>query len=272
MLYTSEQTQNFFDYALTHLKAAEQNHVLTLTLARPEKKNALNALLLRELAFALSYAHYQKNVWLLVLAAEGDVFCAGMDLGKMGQTETLQTQIPEPKSPIRLGELLANLQKPCVARVQGAVLAGGFLLVGGCSQVVAVEEATFSLPEVRRGIFPFQVLATLLEIMPDRQALDLCMRAPTLSAMEAQQLGLVTETVKAADLDAAVQKIIIQLLEMSPSAIRLGLRAYQAMKNVPLEQRHAFLYDQLQAALQTADAQEGIAAFLGKRNPVWRNE
>ena len=272
MLYTPQQTASFFDYALTHLKVTQQDHVLTLTLARSEKKNALNGLLLRELAFALNYAHYEKEVWMLILAAEGNVFCAGMDLGKMGKEESLQTQIPSPNGPIRLGELFANLHKPCVARVQGAVLAGGFLLVGGCSQVIAAENTTFSLPEVKRGIFPFQVLATLLEIMPARQALDLCMRASTLSAVEAQQLGLVTEVVKAENLDEAVQKYTDELKKMSPSAIRLGLRAYQEMKSVPSAQRYEFLYDQLQFALQTADAKEGIAAFMEKREAKWQNE
>ena len=153
-----------------------------------------------------------------------------------------------------------------------SVLAGGFLLVGGCSQVIATENSTFSLPEVKRGIFPFQVLATLLEIMPARQALDLCMRAATLSAVEAQQLGLVTEVVKAESLDEAVQKYTDELKKMSPSAIRLGLRAYQEMKSVPSAQRYEFLYDQLQIALQTADAKEGIAAFVEKREAKWQSE
>ncbi|MBC8154744.1 MAG: enoyl-CoA hydratase/isomerase family protein [Bacteroidetes bacterium] len=272
MLYTAEQTVDCRMHLFRHLLISLHDHVLTITLNRPEKKNALNATLLNELAFAVSYAHHEKAVWLVVLAATGDTFCAGMDLKSLTTGSADVATVPEPAGPVRLGELLAGLHKPCIVRVQGPVYAGGFLLVAGATHVIAVDSATFSLPEVKRGLFPFQVLASLLAIMPARTALDLCLRAQTLSATDALAVGLVTDVVPAEQLDSAVTELTDELTQFSPTAMQFGLRAYQQLKSLPIDKQQAFLYDQFQHIQQTADAKEGMAAFLEKRPPVWGKE
>lgn len=272
MLYSAEQTARLpadgFRYILTSL----EHHVLTITLNRPEKKNALNPPMLNELAFALAHAHYVTDVWMVVLAAAGDTFCTGMDLRSLSSGDTEMASIPESAGPVRVGELLANLHKPCIARIQGPVYAGGFLLVGGSTYVVATESATFSLPEVKRGLFPFQVLAVLLDIMPARTALDLCLRARTLTATDAQAIGLVTNVVSTDELDKAVTELTNELMQFSPTAMQFGLRAYQQMKSLPLNEQQAFLYDQFQQLQQTPDAREGMNAFLEKRLPKWGSQ
>ncbi|RYF71814.1 MAG: enoyl-CoA hydratase, partial [Cytophagaceae bacterium] len=164
MHYTSAQTADLLTRPLRYLLVDQTDHVLTITLNRPEKKNALNPPLLAELAFALAYAHHTPDVWLVVLAATGDVFCAGMDLKAITSGVNEPLNVPEPDGPIRIAELMAGLHKPCIAQIQGPVYAGGFLLVGGATYAVAADSATFSLPEVKRGLFPFQVLAVLLEL------------------------------------------------------------------------------------------------------------
>jgi enoyl-CoA hydratase/carnithine racemase len=171
-----------------------------------------------------------------------------------------------------VGELMAGLHKPCIAQIQGAVYAGGFLLVGGATYAVATETAIFSLPEVKRGLFPFQVLAILLDLMPARQALDLCLRGQTLTAPEARAIGLVTQVVPAGGLAGTVAGLVTDLKQGSPAALRFGLRAYQELKNRPQSQQQAFLHDQFLQIQQTADAREGMAAFLEKRLPNWQNQ
>ena len=269
MLYTTEQAAQLpvggFRYLLTSL----DNHVLTITLNRPEKKNALHPPMLAELAFALAYAHYTSNIWLVVLAATGDTFCAGMDLKSLSVGNTEIATVPEPSGPVLLGELMAGLHKPCMARVQGPVYAGGFLLIGGSTYVVAAESATFSLPEVKRGLFPFQVLAVLLDIMPARTALDLCLRAKTLSATDALSIGLITSMVSADALDDEIGRMTDELTQFSPTAMQFGLRAYQQLKSLPSHEQQAFLYEQFVQLQQTPDAKEGMAAFLEKRPPKW---
>jgi len=269
MLYTAQQTDAFAAHVLRHVSATLTDHVLTITLNRPDKKNALNRTLLHELAFALAYAHHEKSVWLVVLAAAGDTFCAGMDLKSLSSGDADAATVPEPAGPVRLADVMAGLHKPCIGRVQGPVYAGGFLLVAGCQYVVASEAATFSLPEVRRGLFPFQVMASLLESMPARAVLDLCLRARTLTAPEALALGLVTEVCPAARLDEAVAQLTDDLKQQSPAAMQAGLRAYQQLKRLPPDRQQAYLFEQFQQIQQTADAREGMAAFLEKRKPRW---
>lgn len=269
MVYTAQQTTQLpaggFRYLLTSLN----EHVFTITLNRPEKKNALSPPMLAELAFALAHAHYTPEIWLVVLAAAGDTFCAGMDLKSLSLGDSEEATVPEPAGPVRLGELMAGLHKPCIARVQGNVYAGGFLLVGGSTYVVAADSATFTLPEVKRGLFPFQVLAVLLDMMPARTALDLCLRAKTLSATEATAIGLVTSVVAADELDKSVTELLADLKSLSPVAMQFGLRAWQQLKSLPSHEQQAYLHDQFQQLQQTPDAKEGIAAFLEKRKPSW---
>jgi enoyl-CoA hydratase/carnithine racemase len=270
MLYTANQTTDLLNRPLRYLLVEQTDHVLTLTLNRPEKKNALNPTLLNELAFGLAYAHFTADVWVVVLAAEGDTFCAGMDLKALTNSTTEPETVPPPSGPVRLGELMAGLHKPCIARVQGPVYAGGFLLVGGATYAVVAKGATFALPEVKRGLFPFQVLAILLDIMPARQAIDLCLRGRTFSAEEALAVGLATHVVDT-EIDQTVAALAADLTAVSPTALRFGLRAFQTLKTLPSDQQQAFLYSQFGQIQQTDDAREGMAAFLEKRSPRWQN-
>lgn len=269
MLYSPDQTAQLPAEGFRYLLTSLNDHVLTITLNRPEKKNALHPPMLAEFAFVLAYAQYATDVWLVVIAATGDTFCAGMDLKSLSAGDSEPISVPEPSGPVRLGELMADLHKPSIARVQGPVYAGGFLLVAASTYVVAAESATFSLPEVKRGLFPFQVLAVLLTIMPARAALDLCLRAKTLQATEALTLGLITEIASADALTDAVIRLTDELKQFSPTAMQFGLRAYQQLKDLPSNEQQAFLYDQFTQLQQTPDAKEGMAAFLEKRPPKW---
>ncbi|GAB3731387.1 enoyl-CoA hydratase-related protein [Spirosoma lituiforme] len=269
MLYTPDQTAQLPAEGFRYLLTSLNDHVLTITLNRPDKKNALNPPMLAELAFVLSYAHHTSDVWLVVLAAAGNTFCAGMDLKSLSAGDNETASVPEPAGPVRLGELMAGLHKPSIACVQGPVYAGGFLLVATSTYVVAADSATFSLPEVKRGLFPFQVMAVLLNIMPVRTALDLCLRAKTLSASDALALGLVTDRVPADAVSDTVNSLLDELKQFSPTAMQFGLRAFQQVKDLPSSEQQAFLYDQFTKLQQTTDAQEGMVAFLEKRPPKW---
>lgn len=272
MLYTQEQTLNFSEQHFAYLIVEEKDHVLYITLNRPEKRNAFHIPLANELAYALAYAHYNNQIWCVVLKANGPVFCAGADLKAFAGDDTIEkpSTIPMPKEMVKLGEEFNGLHKPCIAQVHGDVYAGGFLMIGGCTHVVAVEQAKFGLPEVKRGIWPFQVMATLEPLMSARQLLDLCIRAKTLSAQEAKEYGLVTEIVTPENLENSVQQLIEEIKEQSPTAIRLGLKAYHEMKSISADEKHKYLHAMLMQCLQSKDAAEGLAAFKEKRKPEWR--
>jgi enoyl-CoA hydratase/carnithine racemase len=273
MLYSSDQLATFKTQKFAHLIVEENGHLLTITLNRPEKKNAMNAVLFREIAFALKYAKHNANIWAVVIAAKGDVFCAGADLKSFaGEKEHDISTVPEPQGEIVLGDVFARLHKPCIAKVHAPVYAGGLLIICGCTHVVAVEEATFSLPEVKRGLYPFQVMQSMLHIMPARTVLDFCIRAKSVNAGEGEKLGLVSKVVTKATLDTEVQNLVDEIFQYSPSAIRLGLEAFDNLKKVPAAEAHTYLKQMLSLAIDTEDAAEGLAAFIEKRKPVWKGK
>jgi enoyl-CoA hydratase/carnithine racemase len=274
MLYTQEQITNYSEQSFAYLIIEEKENVLTITLNRPEKRNAFHMPLANELAYALAYAHYNNAIWCVVLKANGPTFCAGADLKAFAGDATTEkpSNIPMPNDMVKLGDEFNGLHKPCIAQVHADVYAGGFLMIGGCTHVVAVEDAKFGLPEVKRGIFPFQVMATLEPLMSARQLLDLCIRAKTLTAQEAKEIGLVSEVVNTDNLEKRVQELVEDIKEQSPTAVRLGLKAFQEMKTKNADEKHKYLHAMLMQCLQSKDAAEGLLAFKEKRTPLWKGE
>lgn len=273
MNYTKEQTANLKEQTFAYIEVEEKDHLLTITLNRPEARNAMSPTMIREYAYAMSYAHYQPHIWAVVFAAKGKIWCAGADLKAMrGKEEANNSTIPMPKTSIVMAELFTKIHKPVIAKVHAPVYAGGFLLIGGCTYVVATENTTFSLPEVKRGIFPFQVMASLIKIMPARQVIDFCIRAKKMTAEEAQQAGLVTHLVAEDKLDETIETLTQEIFANSPSAIRIGLRAFDEMRSIPESEQQAYLAKVLAETIQTKDAQEGLRAFAEKRPPVWTGE
>lgn len=269
MNYTKEQTQEFKKHTFAHLILEEQNHILTITLNRPDKKNAINPVMAKEIAYAINYAHHASDVWVVVLAANGDVFCAGGDLKAfLGQGEETVSTVPEPNGEVVLGDLFNGLHKPCIAKVKAPVYAGGFLLICGCTYVYASSNTVFGLPEVKRGLWPFQVMQSMLQVMSPRAVLDYCIRGKSLNAAEAQQIGLVSVVTE--DLDEEVKKLAEEIIQYSPSAIRLGLEAFDYLKKIPESEAHGYLKKMLSNAIKTEDAKEGMTAFAEKRKPNWK--
>lgn len=273
MLYTQQQIQNFHEQNFAYLIIEEKSNVLTITLNRPEKRNAFHLPLANELAYALAYAHYTSAVWAVVLKANGPIFCAGADLKAFaGETVETDSTIPMPSEPVKLGDEFNGLHKPCIAQVHANVYAGGFLMICGCTHVVAVNTAQFSLPEVRRGLFPFQVMASLEPIVNSRDLIDLCIRALPIDAQKAQEIGIVTHVVAQEDLESTVQGLIDDITEHSPTAIRMGLQAFQEMKEYQADKKHEYLHGMLMKVIRSKDAAEGLQAFKEKRAPQWTGE
>ena len=271
MLYSAAAFQTWNDQVFAHLIVDVSEHILTVTLNRPDKKNAMTPLMVKEIAYALAYAHQTTDIWAVVLQANGDTFCAGADLKAFmsNEPEVTDSTIPNPEEEILIGELFIGLHKPCIAKVAGPVYAGGFLLICGCTHVVASEAAHFSLPEVKRGIWPMQVMESLLQIIPPRKVLDLCMRANVLTGAEAKELGLVTHSTTADQLDGVVEELLADIIKNSPNAIRQGLKAYDELRKIDDSKKHQYLQELLIDLLKSEDAREGIKAFKEKRPPKW---
>jgi enoyl-CoA hydratase/carnithine racemase len=248
----------------------QDGHIFTITLNRPERKNAINAAMTNELIYALDYARQERGIRVVVLAAKGDVFCAGGDLRTMsGAGDAPQSNVPKRGESDDISLRIRHLYKPVIAKIQGGVLAGALLLVCNATHAVAADHAKFSAPEIKRGIWPFMVMAGLFRLMPKRAGLDFIMRGEPMGADLAQKFGLINESVSAAELDCRVAEIAAGLVNLAPGTMRMGLEAYVKQEDMAFDAALPYLRTQIEACLKSADAKEGITAFLEKREPDW---
>lgn len=250
------------------IKTSIDQHIFKLTLARPEKRNAFTPTMVNEISHAILEANENKTVRLVLINAEGPVFCAGMDMKTFENPEfdILNSEIQNQN--ISLATAIGQLNKPSIAIVEGDVIAGGFLIILECTYIFANKEAKFSLPEVKRGIFPFQVLASLIKFIPQNKALDLCITAKVITASEAKELGIVYDFLEESNIDELIRCII----ENAPKAIYSGFEALKKLGNLAEKDKLPYLLQALEDLKKTKDAKEGMASFFEKRVTNWLNE
>ena len=241
------------------------NNIMTITLNRPEKKNALNNVMMNEICYALSYAKQERSIRVIIIAAEGDIFCAGADLRR----EKSESNVPELEGSNDISILLRHLYKPVICKIQGSVLAGALLMVTNSSHAVAVEEAKFSAPEILRGLWPHMVMAGLFRVMPKRAGLDFVMRGQPIDSKKAEEWGLINKSVKANKLSYEVDALAKELASLAPETMQFGLEAYEKQDALAFDEALPFLQKQIAKTFEGPDAKEGIAAFLEKRKPNW---
>ncbi|MBX6312665.1 MAG: enoyl-CoA hydratase [Isosphaeraceae bacterium] len=245
--------------------------IARITLQRSEHRNALSQELLTALGEALEAIAKEREARVVVLAAEGPVFCSGHDLGEMiGRPEEEYAVLFATCSQMMLQ--LRRLPQPVIARVQGPAVAAGCQLVAACDLAVAAEGATFSTPGVKIGLFCSTPMVPLVRAVPAKAAMEMLLTGAAISAERAYQLGLVNRVVPAERLDEAVQEFTDAILAASPLIIRLGKAAFY--EGLALDEATAYqrATDVMVANALCGDAQEGMSAFLQKRRPEWRGE
>ena len=242
-----------------------KNNIMEITLNRPEKKNALNSVMMNEINYALAYAKQEDTIRVVVFAAKGDIFCAGADLSKPKS----ESNVPKLENADDISLSLRHLFKPVISKIQGSVLAGALLIVCNSTHAIAVKEATFSAPEIHRGLWPFMVMAGLFRVMPKRAGLDFIMRGKPIDSKKAEEWGLINECVKKEELDEKVDKLAIELASLAPETMKFGLEAYEKQDSKSFDDALPYLKEQIAKCFEGKDAKEGIAAFLEKRKPNW---
>ena len=246
-------------------KIKEGNNILTITLNRPEKKNALNNVMVNEICYLLAYAKQERSVRVVIIAAEGDIFCAGADLRR----EKSESNVPKLEGADDISLMLRHLYKPVICKIQGSVLAGALLMVTNSTHAVAVKDAKFSAPEILRGLWPHMVMAGLFRVMPKRAGLDFVMRGQPIDAKKAKEWGLINELVEPNELDEYVENLSVELSSLAPGTMQFGLEAYEKQDSMAFDEALPFLQKQIANTFEGPDAKEGIAAFLEKRKPNW---
>jgi enoyl-CoA hydratase/carnithine racemase len=253
------------------IKVSQEEHILIITLNRPEKRNAFTPNMIDEIAHALKKTENDKRIWAVIFKAEGKVFSAGMDLKVFKNPDLEEQNINFERINISLGQLVSSVSVPTLAIVNAPVYAGGFLIVAECNFVLATQNATFTLPEVRRGIFPFQVMKSLSKSMTQRKLVEWCTLGKIYSATQAMQDGLVTQIIEESNLQNAENEFFTSLFLGSPLAIAQGIAAAKKLSTIPEEEIYSYLKDTLETLKSSNDAQEGIQAFVEKRSPKWSN-
>lgn len=255
----------------TQLLVTDEGPVRTLTLNRPEARNALSPTLVGELVCALEGAAADAAVRVVVITGAGDkAFCAGGDLGGGGQMPTPYERFEINQMFVRLLKLLHDYPKPTIARINGYCLAGGFGLAVSCDFILAHDGVEFGTPEVDRGLFPMMIMAAILRTVPRKRALEMLLLGDKFDTAAAERMGLTSAVVPAAELDATVAAWAARLAAKSPVVVKLGKHALATMEDMSFEQALEYLNTMLFVNTQTEDAMEGIMAFFQKRPPEWK--
>jgi methylglutaconyl-CoA hydratase len=248
------------------LRASLAGGVLTLTLSRPEKRNALNAALVEALHQALERADLDPDVRVVALRGAGKDFCAGADLDELLASADSSPGENE-ASALRLGRAMLRIRqipKPVVAVIHGRALAGGAGLATACDIVLAAAGAQLGYPEIRRGFVPAMVMAFLRPAVGEKLACDLVLTGRLLGAAEALQAGLVSRVVPDEDLERAAETLLAELAQASGSAMALTKQLYYQLDGRSVDQGVILGARVNAVARQTPEFRSAIAGFLGK--------
>jgi len=247
--------------------------VATITLNRPDKRNAISFQLVEELLAALDEIE-RSSSQVVILTGAGKAFCAGLDLDELN-TLLGKTQAENAKDSERMARIFRRLYEfpePTIAAVNGAAIAGGTGLATMCDLTLAVPEAKFGYTEVRIGFVPAIVSSILVWQVGHKIARDLLLTGRLFDAAEAQRYGLVNEIVSPEKLTERARELAAQILENSPSSVRATKKLINGFIAAQLDEQIATAIEDNARIRTTADFREGITAFLEKRKPRWSSK
>jgi enoyl-CoA hydratase/carnithine racemase len=245
--------------------------VATLTLNRPDQRNALNGELLAALVDGMKRARDDDAVRAVVLTGSGEkAFCAGADLGGFAADVPLVDKHFASDLFLEYFRLMPRLGKPSLCAANGHVLAGGMGLALSCDLLIAKEGARFGTPEINVGAFPYMIMAIIYRNVPRKKVNEMMLLGEQISAEQAVEYGIANKVVPADQFDEAVSEWATKLASKSPVLMRLGHDAMYRQQDMALDDALEYLRSQLTLTFSTEDIQEGVKAFFEKREPEWK--
>ena len=242
--------------------------IASITMNRPERRNALSLAMMTELIDALRTLAAQPQTRVIVLAGNGPAFSAGHDLREMtGRDLGSYRRIFDVCT-----QLMATVQdvpQPVIARVHGVATAAGCQLAATCDLVIAGADATFATPGVKIGLFCTTPMVALTRAIGRKRALEMLLTGEMVDAATAADWGLVNRVAPAAGLQAETRKLAARIAEASTLTVSLGKQAYYTQIDLDQPKAYAYAKEVMSMNSLAADAQEGISAFLEKRAPCW---
>jgi enoyl-CoA hydratase/carnithine racemase len=239
-----------------------------ITLNRPDKRNALSLEVMGEVTEALRSAAAETDVRAIVIAGAGPAFSAGHDLGEMVGRDLGFYQRLFDACTVMMEEI-HRVPQPVIAKVHGAAYAAGCQLVAACDLAVAAEGTRFATPGVKIGLFCSTPMVPVSRAVGRKRALELLLTGEPIDAATAADWGLVNRVVPEADLDAEVDKLVDAIAQSSPLTVGIGKEAFYAQIELDETRAYDLTKTVMSANSLAADAQEGIGAFLEKREPRW---
>lgn len=247
--------------------------VATITLNRPEQRNALSSEMLIELVDAFTAVRDDPQVKAAVLTGSGDkVFCAGADLGGFAADVPLIYKHLGTNKFVEFFKLMVALGKPTLCAANGHVIAGGMGLCLSCDLVIAKEGSYFSTPEINVGAFPFMIMSIIARNVARKKVNEMLLLGEKLTAEQAVEYGLINKVVAEREFDQAVEEWATKLASKSPVLMKLGHDAIYRQQDMAFDDALEYLHSQLTLAMSTEDIVEGVQAFFEKREPQWKGK
>jgi len=250
------------------LISEREGSISIVTLNRPTRRNALSLGLMTELIDCLDSVGRDREIRAVILAAAGPAFCSGHDLG-----ETTGRDVNEYRRLFDvctvLMEKLQSIPQPVIAEVQGIATAAGCQLVASCDLAIASEKATFATPGVRIGLFCTTPMVALTRAIGRKRAMEMLLTGQPVDASTAAEWGLVNRVVTGEELKAETRRLACRIAEASGLTVAIGKQAFYTQIDLDQSKAYGYAKEVMTMNLMSADAQEGITAFLEKRPACW---
>jgi enoyl-CoA hydratase/carnithine racemase len=265
-----EQSTDLLDHLL------DPDGILRLTLNDVHRRNALSEAMLTQLGTAFAEAGANPQVRVIVLAAHGPAFCAGHDLKEMTAGRDAEDNGRAYFSKVMamcsgVMQAIVNCPKPVIAEVAGTATAAGCQLVASCDLAYAADNARFSTPGVHIGLFCSTPMVALSRNVADKHAMEMLLTGDMLPADRAMDIGLVNQVVAPDELQAVTMDVARKIASKSSLTLATGKRAFYAQRGMPLADAYDYASRVMVDNMMALDAQEGIGAFIEKRQPAWQD-
>jgi enoyl-CoA hydratase/carnithine racemase len=242
-----------------------------ITINRPERRNALNEQVVKSIGSGIRQAMDDGACRAIVLTGTGEqAFCAGADLAKNAEGFAFDVDFSRPRHYIvDLFKIIQECPLPLISRVNGHVMAGGFGLLCASDLAIAADDIRIGTPESKIGVTPMMILPYMLRVLPARKLQEMCITGEQFSAADGLEMGLFNYVVPRAELDKKLDWLLARVVDKSPTSVRLGKQAFNAMRDMGLRESLEYAQAMVPVMSSTADAREGMAAFQEKRAPQW---
>jgi enoyl-CoA hydratase/carnithine racemase len=254
----------------------DRNGVATLTLNRPAQRNCLSEGLMSALSDELHAVSADASVRAVVIAANGPAFSSGHDLKELtshrGDADRGRAYFQKiMRQCSAMMQTIVRLPKPVIARVHGVATAAGCQLVASCDLAIAAEGAKFATPGVNIGLFCSTPMVALSRNVSRKHAMEMLLTGEMIDAARAAELGLINRVVPAAELDAAVTELADKIAGKSALTLAIGKEAFYEQLEKPLSEAYDYASEVMVKNMLARDAEEGIGAFIEKRDPKWED-